>query len=87
MSAVPTVIMLQGPEAVEALREIAAALRPEAEDRFLSLGDAADELGLSRETLASMAHRGEVPCRNVGSGGRAKFIFSKKALSRWLEGR
>ena len=81
------VIILQGAEAVQALRDIAASLAPLPADRFLNLKEAAAELGLSADTLSRMAHAGEVPCKNLGTAEKANFRFSKNALSAWVADR
>lgn len=81
------VIILQGPEAVQALRDIAANLAPPPPDQFLTLQEAAKELKLSVDTLSKMAHAGEVPCKNLGTAEKANFRFSKNALSAWVADR
>lgn len=78
------ILVLQGSEAVQALRDIAANLAPPPPDQFLSLKQAAEELQISVDTLARMAHAGEVPCKNLGTAEKANFRFSKNALSAWV---
>jgi excisionase family DNA binding protein len=46
----------------------------------LSAVEAADLVGVSKQTLYSAARRGEVPCRRVGR----RFVFVREVLVDWL---
>jgi len=52
----------------------------------MNLQEAAAFLGTSRQTLAVMVSRGEVPCRVIGRGteGRRSYRFARSALIAWL---
>jgi excisionase family DNA binding protein len=79
------VIILQHAEAVQVLHDIAATIQPPPPDVFMSLKEAAAELGVSVDTLSGLAHAGKVPCRDLGTGDKARFVFSKNAISEWLK--
>ena len=66
-------------------RAIAAAL--DSSDKPLKIQEAADMLGISVDVLRQLSHAGEIPCRNVGRGGKAHFIYSRNALSAWAGAR
>jgi excisionase family DNA binding protein len=54
---------------------------PVAEPReVLSVLEAADFLGLSRNCVYEYANRGTIPCQRVGR----RLLFSRTALVRWL---
>lgn len=78
-------IILTTPEDLEKIirQAIPAAQTP---DETLTLKEAAAFLKLSDRTVAELAKRGEIPCRNVGRG-QDKFLFSRNKLSEWLAGR
>lgn len=46
----------------------------------LSVLEAADFLGLSRNSVYEYANRGTIPCQRVGR----RLLFSRTALVRWL---
>lgn len=46
----------------------------------LSVEEAADFLGLSRNTVYTYANGGTIPCQRVGR----RLLFSRTALVRWL---
>jgi len=52
----------------------------------VSLREAARLIGVCERTLWSMVQRGQIPVRVVGTGKRRRYLFSLRALEKWLVG-
>jgi len=79
-------IILQRSEAIKAMLEIARTMKPDPPDEPLTFQEAAEFLKFSADKLSRLSAAGKIPCRNIGTGAKAKYIYSKNALSRWLAG-
>jgi len=49
-------------------------------DRWVSLREIADHLGLSKEKIYQMARTGEIPCSRIGNRWR----FKKQVVDDWM---
>lgn len=56
-------------------------------DRFISLKDAADLVGVSRPTLFRAVQRAELPMRTAHIGKTKKILVSKDAVLQWASSR
>lgn len=54
----------------------------------LTVAEAAEYLGLSRNTVYAMVDGGQLPHRRTGANGskRGRILIGRKALDKWLEG-
>lgn len=75
-------VILTQSQALDLLKEAYLQGRRESgDDSAMNVEKAAEFLGISKGTLYTRAANGEIPCKRIGD----KYIFSKSALSAWLQ--
>ena len=50
------------------------------------MSEAAELLGVTRQTLAKWAQAGLIPHRKIPHGRRTTYLFRRETLLRWLDG-